>query len=251
MKNICLIIEYIGTKYAGFQRQKNGLSIQEVLENAIKEAVKEEVKVTPSGRTDRGVHALGQVVNFKTSTTIPINKLKIPINFYLPSDIRVKDAFEVSSSFSSRKDAKRKTYIYKIYNGENFSVFDENRVLNFPYDLDYTLLEEGAKLVVGEHDFSAFVASKASTKTTIRTIYSSYFTFENEYITYHITGNGFLYNMVRIIVGTLLDVARKKITLENFKNLLNGGKRHLAGKTVSPNGLYLEKVEYDFGTNNN
>ncbi len=245
MQNICLVLEYIGTNYAGFQRQKNGLSIQEVLENAINLALSEKVKVTPSGRTDAGVHAYNQVVNFFTNTTIPVEKLKIPINFYLPKDIRVKSAKAVDLSFNSRKSAKKKTYVYKIYNGQNFSVFDEDRVLYYPYKLDFDLLNKGADLICGTHDFNAFVRSNATTKTTIRTIFSSYFTREGDYIVYHITGNGFLYNMVRILVGTLLLLGRGKLSLDDIKELLNGGNRAQAGKTVSPCGLYLENVEYD------
>ncbi len=250
MKNICLVIEYIGTKYAGFQRQKNGLSVQEVLEKAINLATGEHVKLTPSGRTDAGVHAFNQVVNFMSNTTIPINKLKIPINFHLPKDIRVKEALIVSDNFNSRQSAKKKTYVYKIYNGQDFSVFDEDRVLHYPYTLDHDLLKKGAEKVLGTHDFSAFVKSNASTKTTVRTIFASYFTFDGKYITYHITGNGFLYNMVRIIVGTLLNVGRGKLSIDEFEKLLNGGQRQKSGKTVSACGLYLDSVEYDIGTKN-
>lgn len=245
MKNYALILEYDGTNYCGFQRQKNGVAIQEVLENAIFEATKFRSSVTPSGRTDAKVHALGQVVNFCSPTNIPADKLSININLYLPKDIRVKKSFEVNEDFNARKSAKKKTYIYKIVNQKYFSVFDENRALYYPYDLDFTLLQKGTKLLCGTHDFSAFVASGASTQTTIRTIYQAGFHKDGHYLIFKITGNGFLYNMVRIIVGTLLEVGRSKRSLDNFKALLSGGKRKDSGKTVSPSGLYLANVEYD------
>ena len=245
MKNYCFIIEYIGTKYSGFQRQKNGLSIQEVLENAIFLATTNKVSVIPSGRTDSGVHAMNQVVNCHLDTTIPVDKLSIVINFHLPVDIRIKKCFIVSDSFNSRKNAKKKTYIYKIYIGETYSVFDEGRVLNYPYQLDFDLMNKAAKLFEGEHDFSAFVKSKSGAKTTIRRIFSSYFVKDADYLTYHVTGNGFLYNMVRIIVGTLLIVGRHKKTLLDIKSLLNGESRVKSGQTMPPHALYLESVDYE------
>ena len=147
MKNICLIIEYIGTNYCGFQRQRNGISIQQVLEEAIFKAINQKVNTVASGRTDAGVHALNQVVNFSCSCNIPSDKIHYHINQYLPKDIRIKKSFEVDENFNSRKSAISKTYFYKIYNGKNFSVFDEDRSLFFPYKLDFYLLNKGATLV--------------------------------------------------------------------------------------------------------
>lgn len=245
MKNISLSIEYLGTNYCGFQRQKNGLSIQEVLEEAIFEATKEKVSLTPSGRTDAGVHALGQVANFMYKGSIPTSKLKIVINHHLPKDIRVVDAKERDLGFNARKSAKRKTYLYKIYTGETMSVFDEDRALHYPRQLDLKLLDRCAKALVGEHDFSSYVASGASTSTTIRTIYSATFKQNGEYLFFHITGNGFLYNMVRILVGTMLEVGTRKRTFESFENSLSGGKRCDVGRTAKACGLYLESVEYE------
>ena len=244
MKNYCFIIEYIGTKYSGFQRQKNGLSIQEVLENAIFLATNNKAQVTPSGRTDSGVHALGQVVNCFLDTNIPVDKLSVVINFHLPPDIRVKNCFIVDDSFNSRKSAKKKTYIYRIYTGETYSVFDEGRVLNYPYKLDFDLMKKAAKKFEGEHDFRAFARSNSSVKTTTRKIFSSYFTKDFDYLTYHVTGNGFLYNMVRIIVGTLLEVGRHKKNIFDIERLLNGESRVKSGQTMPPHALYLESVEY-------
>ena len=245
MRNISLTIEYLGTNYCGFQRQKNGLSVQEVLEKAIFEATNEKISLTPSGRTDAGVHALGQVVNFMYEGSIPTNKLKIVINQHLPKDIRVVDTKERELDFNARKSAKKKTYLYKIYTGETLSVFDEDRALHYPQQLNHNLLNKCAKALVGEHDFSSYVASGASTSTTIRTIYSATFEQEGNYLYFHITGNGFLYNMVRILVGTMLEVATNKRTFESFAKSLSGGKRCDVGRTAKACGLYLESVEYE------
>lgn len=244
MKNIKLVLEYIGTNYCGFQRQKNGLSIQQILEDAIKNVTGEEVTTYPSGRTDAGVHALGQVVNFFTSTTILPEKLAIVINQHLPQDIRIISSCEVPENFNARKSAKSKTYIYKIVNARTLSVFCENRALAFGYKLNFSKMQEATKMLIGTHNFSSFVSTGSSTKTTTRTIYNCNLNKDGENITLTITGNGFLYNMVRIIVGTLLDIGTGKITLETFKEILQGNKRKLAGKTVSPNGLYLKEVNY-------
>ena len=243
-KNVCLVLEYIGTNYCGFQRQKNGITIQEIIENALTDATGEKITTYPSGRTDAGVHALGQVVNFHTSSSLPAHRFKTVLNNTLPFDIRVVDSFEVDKDFHSRKSAKSKTYIYKIFMGADMSVFDEKRVLKCEYKLDVTLMQKGAKLFEGTHDFSSFVASNASTKTSIRTIFSANFIENGAYLTFEVIGNGFLYNMVRIIVGTLIDLGRGKITLEDIQNLLITTNRQSAGKTVSPDGLYLKRVEY-------
>ena len=244
MRNICLILEYVGTNYCGFQRQKNGITIQEILENVIFETTGQNCTVYPSGRTDSGVHAIGQVANFFTSSNIPADKFKIVLNQKLPHDIKVKDSFEVDKNFHSRKSAKSKTYIYKIYTGTNFSVFDSKRCLNCKYQLDENKMQEAAKLIIGTYDFSSFMASNTTVKSTVRTIFKAGFERQGEYLNFYVCGNGFLYNMVRILVGTLIEVGRGKISLQQFKELLTGGKRNLAGKTVSPDGLYLKEVAY-------
>lgn len=245
MKNICLILEYLGTNYCGFQRQKNGLSIQEVLENTLKDITGEDIKTYPSGRTDAGVHALGQVVNFFTSSTITPEKFSVVLNLKLPLDIRVKNSFEVDQNFNSRKSAISKTYIYKIYNGKVLGAFDVGRCLFCGYKLDLNKMNEACKLIEGEHDFSSFVATNATTKTTIRTIYKAELRKDGEYLTFSVTGNGFLYNMVRILVGTLIEIGRGKISLNDLEILLQGNNRQKAGKTVSPDGLYLKEVKYN------
>ncbi len=244
MKNIKLVIEYIGTKYCGFQRQKNGLSIQEVLEEAIKLATGETVVTYPSGRTDAGVHALGQVVNFFTNSSIQADKMPIVINYHLPNDIKVLSSCEVEDNFNARKSAIKKTYIYKIFNCRQLSVFDEGRAIPFGFQLDIDEMKKACNKFIGTHDFSSFVSTGTSTKSTIRTIYNCEINKENNYVYLTITGNGFLYNMVRIIVGTLLDIGIKKTSLEMLDTLLQGNNRKLAGRTVKPDGLYLKEVYY-------
>ena len=245
MRNICLVLEYVGANYHGFQKQKNGISIQEVLENVIFDVTHEKSNVTPSGRTDKGVHALNQVVNFLTNSTIPAEKFKTVLNLYLPKDIKVKKSFEVDFKFNSNKDAKEKTYEYKIFCGEELSAFDEDRCLLCKYKLDIKKMNIASMKFLGKHDFSSFVASNYTTKTTIRTIFDSHFEERDGYLYYVVTGNGFLYNMVRIIVGTLIEVGRGKMPIHKIDELLLGGKRQEAGKTVSPSGLYLKNVKYD------
>ena len=244
MKNVCLILEYLGTNYCGFQKQKNGLSIQEVLEKALEKLTGKKITVYPSGRTDAGVHALGQVCNFFDDSQIPAEKFVILLNQNLPFDIRVKESFEVDANFHSRKSAKSKTYIYKLFLGENFSVFDAHRVLPIKYNLDIEKMNECCRELIGKHDFSSFCCKHTSTKTTIRTIFDAKFVKENDYLTFEVTGNGFLYNMVRILVGTLIEVGRGKLSKEDFVSLLNTNNRAKAGKTVKPDGLYLKQVKY-------
>ena len=245
MKNVKLVLEYLGTNYCGFQKQKNGLSVQEVLENCLEESLKEKVKTYPSGRTDAGVHAYMQVVNFFTNSTIPVDKIALLLNLKLPCDIRVLSSIEVDKNFNSRKSAVSKTYEYKIYLGTELSPFDAKRALLCKYALDVGVMQKGADKLVGTHDFSSFVASHATTKTTIRTIYSANFKREGNYLYFTISGNGFLYNMVRIIVGTLIEIGRGKMSLNTMDELLKGNKRNLAGKTVKPDGLYLKEVKYE------
>lgn len=244
MRNIKLVIEYLGTNYCGFQKQQNGVTIQSVLEEAIFKTLNERVTIYPSGRTDAGVHALGQVVNFYSSTNIEANKLPIIINFNLPNDIKVLSSKEVPEEFNARKSAKSKTYIYKICNERTLSVFDENRALAFGYNLNLQIMNQACKKLIGTHNFSSFVSTGTSTKTTTRTIYDCNITKQNKYLIFSITGNGFLYNMVRIIVGTLLDIGTGKTSLETLDLLLQGNNRKLAGKTVKPDGLYLKEVCY-------
>ncbi len=237
------IISYKGTNFSGWQIQKNSISIQEEIQKVLKEIFKQDVVVTASGRTDAGVHALGQVIHFDLDTTIQADKLPFVINQQLCADIKFLHCEEVSPGFHARFDAKAKTYIYKVYYSRNpIPLFDQTslRLNKQPNVVD---MKEAAKHFVGEHDFISFMASGSEVKTTVRTIYSLEIT-EDEEIKFTIRGNGFLYNMVRIIVGTLLDVGYAKIKPKDIIKIIDGKNRELASKTIDARGLCLHSVEY-------
>lgn len=245
MRNIKLTIEYDGREFNGWQKQPNKLNIQGTIEQAIKVITSEDVELNASGRTDAGVHALGQVANFKTNSKIPIEKMAIAINANLKKSIRIKDAQEVEERFHSRLSCKRKTYRYIINNAKEASAIYRNLETHVPDKLDLKKMEEAIKYFIGEHDFKAFRASGTSSKSSVRTIYDAkIIQKEDNRIWIELTGNGFLYNMVRIIVGTLIEVGQQKIEPSKIKEILESKNRENAGKTFPPNGLYLVKVEY-------
>lgn len=246
MRNIKLTIEYDGKEFNGWQKQPNKLNIQGTIEKVISDITKEEIELIGSGRTDAGVHALGQVANFKTNSTIPIEKFAIAINSRLKKSIIIKKAEEVPDRFHSRYNCKQKTYRYVINNSETGSAIYRNLEYNIKMPLDVNKMQEAANYFVGEHDFTGFKASGTSSKSSVRTIYSAkVIDAGNEKIYIELTGNGFLYNMVRIISGTLVDVGCGKIKPEEIKNIIESKKRNLAGKTLPPQGLYLVNVEYE------
>ena len=229
----------------GWQKQPDKLNIQGSIESAIKQIIGEDVELNASGRTDAGVHAWGQVANFKTESNLPIEKFPIAINTKLKRSIRIIDAEEVDERFHSRLSCKRKTYRYVINNSEFASAIYRNLETHISQKLDIKKMQEAVKFFEGEHDFKAFKASGTSSKSSIRTIYKAeVFDMPNNRIYIELTGNGFLYNMVRIIAGTLVDVGLEKIEPEKIPNIIKEGKRDLAGKTLPPNGLYLLRVEY-------
>ena len=245
MRNIKLTIEYDGKKFNGWQKQPDKLNIQGTIEKAIEAVAKEPVELNASGRTDAGVHALGQVANFKTNSQIPIEKIPIAINTNLKRSIRIIKAEEVDERFHSRLSCKKKTYRYIINNSQNGTAIYRNLETHIPMKLNIEKMQEAAKYFEGEHDFKAFKASGTSSKNSIRTIYKAeVIQMPNERIYVELTGNGFLYNMVRIIVGTLVDVGVGKLKPEEITNIINSKKRELAGKTLPPQGLYLVNVEY-------
>ncbi len=245
MRNIKLTIEYDGKEFNGWQRQPNKLNIQGTIEKAIERITKEPVELNASGRTDAGVHALGQVANFKTNSNLPIEKMSIAINTNLKKSIRIQHAEEVDERFHSRLSCKRKTYRYIINNSKYGTAIHRNLETHIPQKLNIEKMQEAAKYFEGEHDFKAFKASGTSNKNSVRTIYKAEVKkMPEEKIYIELTGNGFLYNMVRIIAGTLVDVGLEKIEPEEIKNIIKKQKRELAGKTMPPYGLYLVKVEY-------
>ena len=244
MRNIKLTIEYDGKDFNGWQKQPTKLNIQGTIEQAIKQITGEDIELNASGRTDAGVHALGQVANFKTNSKIPIEKFAIAINSKLKRSIVIKRAEEVDERFHSRLSCKRKTYRYIINNSQEGTAIYRNLETHIPQKLDVEKMQKAVKYFEGEHDFKAFKASGTSSKSSVRTIYKANVYQENEKIFIELTGNGFLYNMVRIIAGTLVDVGLGKIEPEEIHKIIQEGKRENAGKTLPPNGLYLVKVMY-------
>ena len=219
MRNIKLTIEYDGKKFNGWQKQPSKLNIQGEIENAIKEITEEEVELIASGRTDAGVHALGQVANFKTNSNLPIEKFAIAINSKLKKSIVVKQAEEVDQRFHSRYNAKQKTYRYIINNSKQGTAIYRDLECHIPAKLDVEEMKKAAKHFEGEHDFKAFKASGTSSKSSVRTIYKAEVLKKGDRIFIELTGNGFLYNMVRIISGTLVDVGlRENKSRQNIRN---------------------------------
>ena len=246
MKNIKLTIEYDGKEFNGWQKQPNKLNIQGNIEQAIKDITGEEVNLMASGRTDAGVHALGQVANFKTNSNIPVEKIAIALNTNLKKSIRIISAEEVDERFHSRLTCKKKTYRYIINNSEFPSAIYRNLETYIPNKLNIEKMQQAAEYFEGEHDFKSFRASGTSSKSSVRVIYKAkVIKMPQNRIYIELTGNGFLYNMVRIIAGTLVDVGIEKIEPEDVKMIIESKNRERAGKTLPPQGLYLVNVEYD------
>lgn len=245
MRNIKLIIEYDGKEFNGWQKQPDKLNIQGTIERAIGEITGEVIELNASGRTDAGVHALGQVANFKTESNIPIEKMAIAINSRLKKSIVIKSAEEVEERFHSRLSCKKKTYRYIINNSYQGTAIYRNLECHIATKLDVEKMKEAAKFFEGEHDFKAFKASGTSSKSSVRTIYKAEVYSEDDRIYIELTGNGFLYNMVRIISGTLVDVGLGKIQPEDIPQIIKSEKRENAGKTLPAHGLYLVEVCYE------
>ena len=244
MKNIRLTIEYDGKDFNGWQKQPNKLNIQGEIERAIEEITGEKVDLIASGRTDAGVHALAQMANFKTNSNLPVEKYPIALNTKLKKSIRIQKAEEVEEDFHSRYHCKQKTYRYVINNSEQGSSIYRNLEYFVPNKLNVEKMQEAVKYFEGEHDFKAFKASGTSSKSSVRTIYKTKVEKQGDRIVIELTGNGFLYNMVRIIAGTLVEVGLGKIEPNEIPEIIEKGERARAGKTLPPLGLYLVKVEY-------
>ncbi len=248
MRNICAKVSYDGTAFNGFQSQPYGRTVQEEIEKAIKKLSKEEIIIIGSGRTDAGVHAEGQVFNFHTNSTIPTDRWAIALNTRLPKDIIIVAAWDVPEDFHARRSAKRKTYRYTIDTGKFPNVFGRQYRFHHPTRLDYDAMSEGLSYLVGEHDFTSYTSIHSTKPHHIRTIYSAELSREGAFWHMHITGNGFLYNMVRVIMGTLLWVGEGKLKPKDMQAILEGRDRALAGPTAMPHGLVLVDVEYGIGT---
>lgn len=244
MKNIKLVIEYDGTNYNGWQSQKNGLGIEDVIKKGIGKIADENVKLIGSGRTDAGVHALGQVANFFTGSSIPPERFALALNTRLPRDIVIKESSEADPGFHSRFSAKKKTYRYDIYNSRMPSALLFTRACHVPEQLDMDKMKAGAQDLLGTHDFNAFRAQGSYCSSTIRTVHDIRIESKGQVISIYVTGDGFLYNMVRIIAGTLVYVGIGKLKPSDISYILTGRNRVYAGKTMPPHGLYLLEVFY-------
>lgn len=245
MRNIKLTIEYDGKNFAGWQTQPNKISIQGEIISAIKDVTGEVVELNASGRTDAGVHAIAQVANFKTNTNIDLLKIPYALNSKLPNSIVIKKAEEVEERFHARYNCKGKTYRYIINNSEFPSALNRYREFHCPQKLDIDSMEKAIKLFEGEHDFKGFKSSGGNQKkTTIRNLTKCELYRDGERLVIELSGDGFLYNMVRIISGTILDVGLGKIKLEDINEIIESGDRTIAGRTLPPHGLYLVEVVY-------
>lgn len=247
MRNIKAIIQYDGSRYYGFQAQldpDNLPTVQEELEMAIGGLLKEPTRVYSAGRTDRGVHALGQVVNFYTESLIPVDKLVNAVNQHLPKDICLVSTEEVPLDFHARKSALGKHYQYRVWNSYDSSVFGNQYYYRYPGKLDDTMMIEACKLLEGTHNYQGFCAAGSTVKTFVRTVYKMNMRRDGEWLTFDVYGNGFLYNMVRIMVGTVLDIGLHRKTLDIIPIALQTQNRHLVGRTAPASGLYLKNVFY-------
>lgn len=229
----------------GWQKQPNKLNIQGEIERAIEIVTGEQVELIASGRTDAGVHSLGQIANFKTNSTLDISKFPVALNSKLKKSIRIKLAEEMDERFHSRYNCKEKTYRYIINNSKEGSAIYRNLEYHIPVKLDIKEMKNAIKYFEGEHDFKGFKASGTSSKSSVRQIYKAEVIEDGERIIIELTGNGFLYNMVRIIAGTIVDVGLGKIKSNEIQDIIESKDRKRAGKTLPPYGLYLVKVNYN------
>ena len=244
MRNIRLDICYDGTRYNGWQRQTaHDNTIQGKLETALSRILSEPVEISASGRTDTGVHARGQVANFHTESTMDCGELLAQLRKYLPEDVGIYSCREVSPRFHARLNALEKTYRYRLWNSDAPCVFDRRFVAVMEEQLDVEAMAEAARLFLGTHDFSAFCANKKMKKSTVRTIKAFSVERMGEEIVFTVTGNGFLHNMVRILVGTLVEVGRGERSADSIPALF-GAKREEAGFLAPGKGLCLMEVRY-------
>lgn len=244
MAKIKATLHYLGTNYNGFQIQPDKKTIQGEVELALEKTFKEKIKVVAAGRTDRGVHALGQVISFDVDTTIDIGNFPRVVNYYLPDDISIIKSEFVEEDFSARFSAKSKVYKYIIYNYKNRSGLYGNLAFNYPHKLDINRMREAVKPIIGTHDFRSFMGRDSVVKDSIRTIYSIDINRSGDFIEIDFHGKSFLRNMIRIIAGSLCDIGRGKLDIDFLEKSLEKKDRKMAGFTAPAAGLYLMEVRY-------
>lgn len=240
MLNLC----YDGTEYHGFQRQENGITIQQAVENAIKKVTGESLSITGCSRTDAGVHAASYVCNFKTESSVPADKFCFALNSYLPEDISCTASCETGMDFHARFSAKSKTYTYTIYNAPHKNPIACRFAWHYPVKIDRDKMCQAASAIVGTHDFTAFMATGGQQKTTVKTVNFLNISEDDNRIFIEINADGFLYNMVRIIAGTLVYAGTGKINPDAIPDIIKSGDRTLAGITAPPHGLCLKEIFY-------
>ncbi|MCL2567901.1 MAG: tRNA pseudouridine(38-40) synthase TruA [Oscillospiraceae bacterium] len=245
MRKLALRIRYCGTAYHGWQRQEKDITVQEVLERALAITCEEPIRVVGCGRTDAGVHAERYCVSFDSNTKIPLDRLPIALNTRLPDDIVVEAAVEAPDDFNAILSCIKKEYTYQIRNSRIRDPFTAPFSYFYPKPLDHERMARGAAAFVGTHDFSAVRSVGTQTKTTVRTVHHFEVERVGEMIRLRVCANGFLYNMARAMVGTLLYVSEGKIAPEEIPALLEKGNRRLTGPTVPPQGLALTRLWYD------
>ncbi|MBO5098458.1 MAG: tRNA pseudouridine(38-40) synthase TruA [Agathobacter sp.] len=240
-----LVVAYDGTNYSGWQLQKNAVTIEQKLNEALTDLLGEEIVVTGASRTDAGVHSLGNVCIFDTDTRIPAEKICYALNSRLPEDIVVQDSCEVASDFHPRAGKSSKTYEYCVLNRTLPDPTRRRDTYFYHYDLDVDAMAKAASLLEGEHDFKSFCSVHAQVETTVRTIYSCTVVKDGDVIRIRVTGNGFLYNMVRIIAGTLIEVGAGKRKPEEIISMLEATDRCSAGPTAPAHGLTMIGIQYE------
>lgn len=244
MRNLLLTLRYNGTSFHGWQIQPNGNTVQQELCNAFRNLSGKEENIIGCSRTDAGVHANMFCCNVRTDCTVPAEKVPDALNFYLPPEISVYDCKDVDFDFHARYDCKGKEYVYLIYNGKYRNPFYENKAMFYPYEINAEMLNSEAQAFIGVHDFSAFCSAGTDIEYKTREIYNCEVLRNGDLIEVKVSGNGFLYNMVRIIVGTLLDIQRSKIEKGCIPKIIESRNRDNAGVTAAAHGLYLNKVFY-------
>lgn len=244
MRNLLLTISFDGTAYHGWQVQENAVTVQQTLQDAMERICSKRDNVVGCSRTDAGVHANMYCCNIRTESAIDCNKLVGALNAVLPRDIAALECKEVDFDFHARYDCKSKEYIYKIWNSPNKNPFLYNYSLHYKYPLDEKFLSEQAKAFIGTHHFDAFCAAGSSVEDTERTVMNAAVEREGDMVIFRVEADGFLYNMVRIMTGTLIDISRKKIPADSIEQIILSKNRSAAGYTAPAHGLYLNKIHY-------